>query len=190
MIEEDPIKVLIKIAKILDELKIDYYVTGGFAVSVWGKPRFTADIDLVIKLSHQKNTLSHKIQALFPTGYIDKNQIEAALLSLGQFNFIEPGSGLKIDFYIAKQDEFDQECFRNSRPEDLGYKIKMISPENLILSKLIWYKEAGSDRHLEDIASVLDVSKNINRKYLTSWARKLGLGDEWKKIAQGKKRHH
>lgn len=180
MTEEDPIKVLIKIAKILDELKIDYYVTGGFAVTIWGQPRFTADIDMVVKMTDfHKGIFADKVQALFPDGYIDKSQIESALKSVGQFNFIEPGSGLKIDFYIAKQNDFEKEAFRNSKNEDLGYKIKLISPENLILSKLIWYKEAGSDRHLEDIRSVLTTRKNIDKKYLNSWVEKLGLEKVW-----------
>ena len=188
---EDPIKVLIEIAKILDKQKVDYYVTGGFAVSVWGKPRFTADIDMVIKLArHRKEIFAREVQTLFPEGYIDKNQIEAALASVGQFNFIEPGSGLKIDFYIAKENEFDKKCFKNSRLEDLDYKIKLISPEDLIISKLIWYKNAKSDRHLEDIISVLEIRKDIDNKYLNLWIKKLGLEDEWKKITQHKKRHH
>jgi hypothetical protein len=185
---EDPIKVLIEIAKILDELKIDYYVTGGFAVSIWGKPRFTADIDMVIKLvSYQKGAFADKIQALFPAGYIDKDQIEAALKSVGQFNFIEPGSGLKIDFYIAKQNEFEKECFKKSRTVDLGYKIKLTAPENLILSKLLWYKEAKSDRHLEDIKSVLQVRKNIDQKYLNLWIEELGLKEEWEELKRAVK---
>ena len=37
----DPGKLLVKIARILDELGIEYFVTGGFAVSVWGRPRAT-----------------------------------------------------------------------------------------------------------------------------------------------------
>ena len=42
---------LVKIATVLDGLKIPYYVTGGFAVSIYGRPRFTADIDIVIKMA-------------------------------------------------------------------------------------------------------------------------------------------
>jgi hypothetical protein len=184
MIEEDPIKVLIEIAKILDELKIDYYVTGGFAITIWGKPRFTADIDIVIKMAEfHGGIFADKIQAIFPTGYIDKSQIKSALKSIGQFNFIEPGSGLKMDFYITKQNDFEKECFKRSKAEDLGYQIKIISPENLILSKLIWYREAQSDRHLEDIKSVLD-TRNIDQKYLNSWVKKLGLEKEWEKAEE------
>lgn len=41
---------LIKIAEILDKLKIPYIITGGMAVSVWGRTRYTADIDIVVEL--------------------------------------------------------------------------------------------------------------------------------------------
>ena len=43
-------KILIEIAKILSDLKIKYFVSGGFAVSVWGRPRATFDIDIIVKL--------------------------------------------------------------------------------------------------------------------------------------------
>ena len=42
---ESPTDLLILISKILDGLRIDYFISGGFAVSVWGRPRFTADVD-------------------------------------------------------------------------------------------------------------------------------------------------
>ena len=39
---------LIKIADTLKDLKVPYIITGGMAVSVWGRPRYTADIDIVV----------------------------------------------------------------------------------------------------------------------------------------------
>jgi Na+/glutamate symporter len=42
----DPSDLLVKAVQILDQLQIPYAVTGGFAVLVWGRPRFTADIDM------------------------------------------------------------------------------------------------------------------------------------------------
>ncbi|MCX6724089.1 MAG: hypothetical protein NT155_02865 [Candidatus Staskawiczbacteria bacterium] len=46
----NPEELLAEIAKILKDLKISYAITGGFAVSVWGRPRYTADIDIVVEL--------------------------------------------------------------------------------------------------------------------------------------------
>jgi len=50
---EDQRELLVKIAKILDKLKIPYLVTGGIGVLIWGKSRFTADIDIVIHLQEK-----------------------------------------------------------------------------------------------------------------------------------------
>ena len=46
----NPGKLLVKVAPILDQLCIAYFVTGGFAVSVWGRPRATFDVDIVVQL--------------------------------------------------------------------------------------------------------------------------------------------
>lgn len=176
--EKTPTDLLIQIAKILNELGIAYYVTGGFAVSVWGKPRFTADIDLIISMTRfQKNDFAQKIKAIFPNGYLDKNQIDTALSRQGEFNFVEPNSGMKIDFWIAKKDEFEKQCFKNKKSRDIGYKVDFISPEDLIISKLIWFKESGSNRHLEDVQTVLSIA-NPDKKYLKGWTQKLGLQKE------------
>lgn len=177
------LKNLIKIAKVLDELKISYYVTGGFAVSIHGRPRFTADIDIVIKMSNpQVNVFAAKLQKIFPKGYVDENQINDALARQGEFNIIDPESGLKIDFFITKNNEFEKECFKRVQPQDIGYKVNFTSPENLIINKLIWFKEGQSTRQLEDIASVIDIQKKLDQKYLALWITKLGLQDEWRKL--------
>jgi len=176
------IETLIKIAKILDGLKIPYYISGGYAVSIYGRPRFTADLDMIIKMSlSQSGDFTKRMVVLFPTGYVDKDQIDNALKSFGEFNIIDPETGLKIDFFIPKQDEFEKSCFERSKTEDVGYKVKFNSPENLIISKLLWYQNSGSTRHLEDVESVLSNS-NINKKYLHSWVEKLGLEKEWKEL--------
>lgn len=176
------LKNLVKVAKALDELKIFYYVTGGFAVSIYGRPRFTADIDMVIKmLNPQVSVFAEKLKKIFPKGYVDEDQINNALKYRSEFNIVDPESGLKIDFFITKNDEFEKECFKRAQLRDLGYKVNFTSPENLIISKLIWFKESQSTRQLEDIASVMDIQKDLDQKYLALWINKLGLKKEWQK---------
>lgn len=177
------LKNLAKIAEALDELKIPYYVTGGFAVSIYGRPRFTADIDIVIKMSNpQVYNFTTKLKQIFPKGYIDENQINNALNRVGEFNIIDPESGLKVDFFISKNDAFEKECFKRSVYQNLGHKINFTSPENLIISKLIWYRESESTRQLEDIKSVMDIQNKLDQRYLALWINKLGLKKEWDKL--------
>lgn len=45
---------LLKVTQSLEELKIPYLVTGGIAVAIWGRPRSTLDIDIVIKIKREQ----------------------------------------------------------------------------------------------------------------------------------------
>src|SRR3990167_260847 len=159
------LKNLIGIAKVLDELKIPYYVTGGFAVSIYGRPRFTADIDIVIKMaSGVKKDFAKKIGKIFPKGYVDEDQIDDALNQVSEFNVIDPESGLKIDFFITKENDFEKGVFKRALIQNIDYEIKFISPEDLIISKLLWFKMGQSTRQLEDISSVLTIQKKKEKK--------------------------
>lgn len=58
------------------------------------------------------------------------------------------------------------------------------SPENVILKKLIFYQNGGSDKHLRACASILLVQEHkINQSYLEQWAGKLGVADELKLVS-------
>ncbi|OGF62085.1 hypothetical protein A2926_03320 [Candidatus Giovannonibacteria bacterium RIFCSPLOWO2_01_FULL_44_40] len=49
-------------------------------------------------------------------------------------------------------------------------KIYFLSPEDLILSKLLWSKESGSELQLRDAESILKFQKKLDLKYLRKWA--------------------
>ncbi|MCX6731446.1 MAG: hypothetical protein NTX55_00425 [Candidatus Parcubacteria bacterium] len=174
---EDFQKLLTKIGGILNKLKIHYYVTGGYAISVWGRPRSTFDIDVIIKLSeNQIDVLTEKLKSVSEINYVEKQDIENAVAKEKEFNFIHGDSGIKVDFWIwKKNDDFEISAMkRRVAKKILDEKIYFISPEDLILSKLIWYKKTETSKHLEDTESVLKISgKKLDKKYLTKWAKKL-----------------
>ena len=163
---------LIKIAKILDKLKIPYIITGGMAVSVWGRPRFTADIDIVVEiLAKNINPLAEELLSIDKDVYVSKEAMNDALERKGEFNFIHPQSQLKVDFWVIKN-EFNKQEIKRGIPKDIfGYKINFVSPEDLILSKLLWRKDLESSKQLEDIKSVLRISE-VDMKYIKTWAKK------------------
>ncbi len=169
----DPQHLLVKIVKILNSLKIPYLLTGGMAIYVWGRPRFTADIDVVIELKREK--VKQLIQVLIKEGYIDEDAVNDALKYKSEFNFIDQSTGIKVDFWVLKDDDFDKSRLKRRRIRRiLDQRIYFISPEDLILTKLLWFEEAKSTRHLEDIQSVLAITKNeLDFKYLKKWAEKL-----------------
>lgn len=166
-------ELLKKLAGILHKLDIPYIITGGVAVVIWGRPRFTADIDVVIELIPEKlDTLAEELLAIEKDVYLDKEMMRRALERKGEFNFIHPGSGLKVDFWMLKNTAFDRERIKRRIKKKLAKtNLFFISPEDLILSKLLWYKENESTRQLEDIESVLRIQKRLDWRYLKRWAR-------------------
>lgn len=174
----NPENLLLRIVPILEELGISYYVTGGLAISAWGAPRSTLDIDIVIKIIEPKVTLlARALKKISEFGYIDEDAAKDAIRFKGEFNFIDPESGYKVDFWLTKNDPLA--AMQNERKiayEIENQKIYFISPEDLILNKLQWYEQSQSSRHLEDIRSVIkSCGKKLDKKYLKQWAGKLDV---------------
>lgn len=182
--------VLAKITDVLNRLKISYAVTGGVAVTVWGRARYTADIDIIIDITSQN--LKQLISALLKIGkgiYLDidaKMSIDF-IKQQGGFNLIHSQSGVKADFIIKKDDEFSRmEIQRAIKKKFHDSKIYFISPEDLILIKLLWYKDSGSTRHLEDAESILKITK-IDLKYIQKWLMKQSTSEIFKEILNKRK---
>lgn len=178
MEKSDPRYLLLKIAKILKALKIPYMITGGIAVLMWGRVRFTADIDIIVELRREDaSRLKKALRKLGQAGYLNEETMLQAIDNFGEFNFIDGESGVKVDFWILKKDDpFDVIRLKRRKRRMLhGEKINFISPEDLILTKLQWYAKSNSSRHLEDIESILKISrKKLDIPYLKKWTKKLG----------------
>ena len=181
---EDPEDLLCEVAKILQELKISYVITGGFAVAIWGRPRFTADIDIIVELLN-KNILglAKKLLLLDKDSYLDITAIKNALVNRGEFNFIHANTGMKVDFWI-RNSEFDRLKIKHAVCKQIKHrKINFVSPEDLILSKLLWYKKNKSERELEDIKSILKFSK-VSLRYIKKFSQKHSTENIFKNIRQ------
>jgi hypothetical protein len=56
-------------------------------------------------------------------------------------------------------------------------------PEDVILGKMEYYHEGGSEKHLRDIAGILKVSADmVDRQYVSLWAAQMGLSEIWQMI--------
>ena len=189
MDQGDPRTLLVQVAKALDALQIPYLVTGGIAVLVWGRPRFTADIDIVVEVSTRKTleTLRKKLHGISRFSYDDSEAVRDPLRG-HSFNFIDGSTGLKVDFFISQGDAMSRARFRRRRRRSiLGKSVQFIAPEDLILAKLLWCKNGAIAKHREDIISIITISrKTLRLDYLRSWAKKLGIADVLQEILSAK----
>lgn len=82
----------------LDRLQIDYAIVGSYASGIWGEPRMTLDVDLVVLLNR---TQVEPLQEAFGDEfYVSRAAMIEAVDRLSQFNVIHPTSGNKIDFML------------------------------------------------------------------------------------------
>jgi hypothetical protein len=171
----------------LNKLGIRYIISGGVAAILYGEPRFTNDVDFVVFLRADD---VQRLQVVFPAPdfYVPPPEVIAAEIARpekGQFNVIHNSTGFKADFYTAGRDDFNAWAFRNSRRlQYRGEVILVAPPECVIVRKLEFYREGGSDKHLRDIRSMLAVSGDqVDRAALNDWIARRGLEVEWQKVS-------
>ena len=169
------------LADAFDRLGLRYAVTGSTATIAYGEPRFTNDIDVLVDLTTARvsDFLSEFPQSEF---YLSRVAVESAVAEQRQFNIIHPTSGLKVDVIVATQSEFDRQRLERSRPLPvlMDRSVKFAAPEDVILKKLAYFREGGSEKHLRDIAGVLRIQGDrVDRIRIVQWADRLGLSDVW-----------
>lgn len=166
------LELLQKVCRQLDEHEIKYMVSGSIALNIYGIPRMTRDIDIVIELSGNR---VDEFTDLFPDSYFDKNVIKDEIKRQGMFNVIDHSTGFKIDFIIRKETEYFTVAFnRRKRIKELDTELWVISLEDLIIAKIIWIQNLKSEKQMLDIENLLlNPEKNI--VYIKSWCSKLNL---------------
>jgi hypothetical protein len=154
------------------------------ATIAYGEPRFTNDIDVVVRLTEDQ---VDPLCDAFPSDqfYVSRETVIEALKRIGQFNILHPGSGLKIDVMVADESEFNESRFRRAKrlrtaPDT---EVAFASPEDVIIKKLQFYKDGGSQKHLRDVAGVVRVvGEELDHDYIEHWAQVLGLEEIWSAV--------
>ena len=180
MIDEATRRLLAAITAKLDELGIVHMVVGSFASTVYGEPRTTRDLDLVIDPSLSQ--LNAFLGALDPAiYYVDLDVARDALRRRSMFNVIEIASAWKLDLVIRRDRPFSvEELGRRTVQQVLGVAVATASAEDTVIAKLEWAKQGASDRQLEDVAGILRVRRvQLDAAYIERWVTELELQREW-----------
>lgn len=178
---QDPDFIFLFVAP-LESAGINYMITGSVASSIYGEPRNTLDIDLVVLLEPEQ---IQQLPRIFPENdfYLppgDVIAIESRRESRGHFNIIHHETGLKADIYLSRNHPALPWALTHIRRISTpSSEITIAPPEYVILHKLEFYRESHHQRHLRDIAGMIE-QQELDHTFLDSLIGTLNLESQWK----------
>jgi hypothetical protein len=175
-------RITLLVAQTLERIGIPYAVGGSLASSLHGVMRSTLDVDIVadMRLEH----IQPLVASLSQEFYADDEMMRDAIEYHSSFNLIHYETAFKVDIFIRKVRAFDGMQLERRRTSviatDPDQSVYIVSPEDIILAKLEWYRMGGevSDRQWRDILGVLKTrAGDLDLAYLRKWAGDLKVSD-------------
>jgi hypothetical protein len=179
----DLIAAVMPVLRALDQLGVPYYVGGSVASSLYGVGRLTLDADVIARMG--ENQVEAFVGRLGAAYYADEDTAREAVRTSSSFNVIHLDTMFKIDVFIGGDAPFDREVLHRRRLDTISLtddsaQIYVASPEDVVLSKLLWYRSGGevSERQWRDILGVLKIQgQALDREYMCRWADELQIAD-------------
>lgn len=172
----------------LESIGAPYMVTGATAAILYGQPRVTNDLDVVLSLDDAARAALLRV---FPESefYVPPEAViraEQARTQRGHFNLIHHETGYKADIYLTGTDPLHAWAMPQRRRVRWGdtLEIAVAPPEYVVLRKLEFYREGHSAKHPADIRAIREIT-GVDEAALAPWLERLGLAALWQELKAG-----
>lgn len=156
----------------LVEAGVRYAVIGGCARNAYAEPRATKDVDFVVDAG--ADGYAAVVRALAARGFHHASAVSDSESVVPDLALYRDTAGRRVDILYAKT-SFERAALDRSAPESpyLGMLVPVVSPEDLIVYKLV----AGRTQDLADVREILktfaEVARAIDWPYIEAWC------DQW-----------
>jgi hypothetical protein len=172
---KDVISALHDFVRLFERIGTPYAIMGGLAVRIYGIPRPTYDVDLTIALDRARlpelydliRDLGYTVGDAHASGWVD---LVAGMPVVKARLYLE-GRGIDIDLFLAESSYQQQLLARRRRQELEGVPVWFVSPEDLVLLKLVSHRP----RDVADVTDVLFTQGQLDEVYMREWAATLGV---------------
>ncbi|MBI1884095.1 MAG: hypothetical protein HYZ66_01240 [Chlamydiae bacterium] len=162
--------------KLFSAEKIEYVILGGVAVSIYGEPRFTMDVDVNVIMDQKKvKNFLDKAEKFyfFPLSpSVQKIAEEQGVIPLKFAKGEEMG---KVDVIIA-ENPLEFSALQRGKIKKMGsLKARFITPEDLVLHKMT----SARVRDHNDLKGIILRQKGkLDLDYIHGWLKRLDEVDE------------
>lgn len=144
------VELLADLDRVLKRRRIRWYVFGAQASVYYGRPRMTADVDVTVSVS--RDQVAGLVAAMRKAGFEPRvTDLDEFVARARVIPFMHRRTMMPLDLVLAG-DVFEGQFLDRARRVDIGgARVPMISPEDLIVTKLV----AGRPHDLDDVRGVV-----------------------------------
>jgi hypothetical protein len=164
-----------KAARVFRQLGIRYHLTGGITSLLYGEPRMTQDIDIVVDNQALAVQLDAFLALFVRSGFLgDPASLRKAVEQRGMFQLFDDVEALKLDIYPREliPGELDRSCLVEVFS---GVTLPVVSRADAAAAKLIWISK-GSHKSRRDLRQIHRASSESDCQRIRELARQFGLG--------------
>ena len=180
---EDLIDSLVALQLRLEGVDIPSAVIGAVAVSVWGEPRLTRDVDVKVLLERQD---APRLLEVLASDYTPLLPDPLGSLRRSGILFVQDRLGTRLDLLLADV-EFDVAAIRRAQKVELqpGQVVAVCSPEDLIIYKLISTRPRD---HADAESVVRRQGDALDDEYVLAWLRQFEIALDDSTLVDGYRR--
>jgi Nucleotidyltransferase of unknown function (DUF6036) len=144
-------ELLAALAPVLARFGARWYLFGAQAVIVWGRPRFTGDVDVTVEI--RDDQVKPLIAAMSAAGFDLRlpGGVDAFVARTRVLPFLYTPTRIPLDVVVAGPG-LEKEFLDRAQRVDLGaVEVPVLSPEDLVITKVL----AARPKDLDDVEGIL-----------------------------------
>lgn len=160
--ESDPASLLRALSSALRTHGWRWYLFGAQAVTIWGRPRLTTDVDVTVQIESAGSEAL--VAVLGAAGFrLSEAFSDELVRSTRVLPLIHLATGMPLDIVLAGPGLEEQFLDRAVVVQVDEFAVPVISPEDLVVTKVL----AGRAKDIEDIRGVLQMrSASLDLEYI------------------------
>jgi hypothetical protein len=161
-----------RVLDVLNELEIPYMLVGAFSANFHGIARSTQDADFVAVFDRPQ--IAAIVQKLGEDFRLDPQMSFESATGTARYivNHVDPPrKSLQIELFRLSDDEYDRQRFaRKIQGDFLGRRVYLLTAEDVIVTKLRWYKALNRSKDKDDARGVIAVQgDSLDWDYIRRW---------------------